>query len=1046
MIRWFTAHPTAANLLLVLILAVGVMAAPTLKRETFPDFRPVEAEISVEYRGASAEEVEDAICRRIWDAVESVEGLNELTCTAQGSIARAVAVMDPSGDNARFVNDLRTEVTAIDDFPDGADPAIVRELHRTDNVTSVAVAGDLPAAHLERYAAGLQDRLSALPGVAKVTLSGFGTRQFRITVPRAVMEQHGLTIAALAGQIGAQSLDRPLGSLETDESEISLRFADERRNARALAGLVVMSKPNGAELTLGQIATISESYAPEEERAFLDGQRAVFLQVDKSLSADALEVFDQVEDLVTVERDMVPDALRLEIVKDMTSIVRDRLVMLVENGALGLVLVIGVMSLFFRPGFAIWAAMGLPVAFLGAFAAMALLGLSLNMMTLVALLMAIGIVMDDSIVITDAIAEASAQGASRLDAAVQGTLAVLPGVLSSFATTIAVFGPLAFLVGELGAVLEVVPLVLIAALAASLVEAMWVLPHHLSHGLKGADKPPSRFRAGFDRKFERFREDRIGALVDGAIAWRYLVTGLTIAALIITVGLMGGGYLKREAIPAMDGDVLEARILMPQGTPLTRTSEVADRVIAALGRVSAAVMPNQPDGAALVKSVQLRFNHNATAGESGPHVATISADLLGAEIRTVTLDEIVTRWRDEFGAVPGALAILLTEPSIGPQGIAIEIRLSGPDLDVLAQTADALQAEAETYAGVFNATHNLWPGKPELRLRLAEGASTLGLTARDVADQLGAAFLGRVITTVQTGDIAHEIELEQADEDRDSRDDLRDFTITLPDGNPVPLSTVAHIDEARGWSGITHVNGQRTVTVQADVDTRIGNADAIVAKLANGFLPELVAATPGLSFEIEGQSANSAETVASILRGFLIGLVGVYVVLSFQFRSYIEPVIVMLAIPLAFVGVILGHLIMGYNISMPSLIGAASLAGIVVNNSILLVQVIKRHASEGMDMARAAGLASRERLRPILMSVSTTLMGLVPLLLERSTQAQTLKPLVISVTFGLLSSTVLVLVVLPAFYAILGDLGLAQATPEKAQAQIPKARKGEPHA
>ncbi len=1037
MIRWFAGHPTAANLLLVLILAAGVMAAPTLKRETFPDFRPVEAQISVAYRGATAEQVEDAICRRIWDAVESVEGLDELTCTAQGNIARAVATMGPGGSSARFVNDLRTEITAVDDFPSGADPAIVRELHRTDPVTSVAVAGDISPAHLERYAAELQDKLSALPDVSKVTMSGFGVRQFRITVPRAIMEQHGLTVSALAAKIDAQSVDRPLGSLETGAQEISLRFSDERRSAAGLAGLVILSDPNGAELTLGQIATITEGYSPDEERAFLDGQRAVFLQVDKALDADALRVFDDVEELVAAERAALPDSLRLEIIKDMTSIVRDRLLMLVENGAIGLILVIAVMSLFFRPGFAIWAAMGLPVAFLGAFIGMALLGLSLNMMTLVALLMAIGIVMDDSIVITDSIAEASARGATRMEAAVNGTLAVMPGVLSSFATTIAVFGPLAFLAGELGAVLEVVPLVLIAALAASLIEAFWVLPHHLSHGLKGAEKPPSRFRAGFDRRFDGFREKVIGRMADLAISWRYLVTGGTIAALIVTVGLLGGGYVKREAIPAIDGDVLEARILMPQGTPLERTAEVADRVTAALARLDAAFTPDQPDGAALVKSVQLRFNHNATAGESGPHVATVSADLLGAEIRTVKLDEIVATWRKEIGAVPGALAILLTEPSIGPQGIAVEIRLLAPDLDVLATAADALLIETQTYAGVFNATHDLRPGKPELQLHLAPHATSLGLTARDVADQIGAAFLGRVISTVQTGDIAHEIELEQSAADRDSRSDLKDFTITLPNGTAVPFSTVARLDEARGWSGITHVDGRRTVTVQADVDTRIGNADAIVAELADGFLPDLAAATPGLSFEIGGQSANSAETVASILRGFLIGLVGVYVVLSFQFRSYVEPIIVMLSIPLAFIGVVLGHMIMGYNISMPSLIGAASLAGIVVNNAILLVQVIKRRAAEGMDLARAAGQASRERFRPILMSVSTTMMGLIPLLLEGSTQAQTLKPLVISVVFGLFVATVLVLVVMPAFYAILGDLGLARAgrdAPEPATA------------
>ncbi|PVA11525.1 AcrB/AcrD/AcrF family protein [Pelagivirga sediminicola] len=1036
MIRWFTAHPTASNLLLVLILAAGAMAIPTLKRETFPDFRPVEAEISVEYRGATAEEVEDAICRRVWDAVEGVEGLDELTCTAQGNIARAVAKMDASGDSARFVNDLRTEVTAVDDFPDAAEPAIVRELHRTDPVTSVAVAGDLPPAQLERYGAQLQDRLSALPGVAKVTMSGFGKRQFRITVPRAVMEQHGLTVSALAAKIDAQSVDRPLGSLETETRDISLRFTDERRDVAGLADLVVLSNPDGAQLTLGQIATITETYTPQEERAFLDDQRAVFLQVDKALNADALRVFDHIETLVAGERAVLPDTLRLEIVNDMTSIVRDRLQMLVENGVMGLILVIAVLALFFRPGFAIWAAMGLPVAFLGAFAAMALQGLSLNMMTLVALLMAIGIVMDDSIVITDSIAQASARGASRVEAAVQGARAVTPGVLSSFATTIAVFAPLAFLVGELGAVLEVVPMVLIAALAASLAQALWVLPHHLSHGLKGAEKPSSRFRAGFDSRFERFRERWIGGMADLAIRRRYLVTGLTVATLIVTVGLMGGGYLKREAIPAMDGDVLEARILMAQGTPQARTEQVVDRITAALTRVDAAFAPGQPEGAALVKSVQVRFNHNATAGESGPHVATIAADLLGAEIRTVTLDEIVTLWRREIGDVPGALAILLTEPGIGPQGIAIEIRLSAPDLEVLARAADALQSETESYAGVFNAIHDLRPGKPELRLHLEPHATSLGLTARSVSDQLGAAFLGRVITTVQTGDISHEIELKQSPQDRDSRDDLRDFTATLPGGKAVPLSTVARMEDARGWSSITHVDGRRTVTLQADVDTRIGNADAIVAELENGFLPRLAGQIPGLSFEIGGQTANSAETVASILRGFLLCLVGIYVILSFQFRSYVEPLIVMVSIPLAFIGVILGHLVMGYNISMPSLIGAASLAGIVVNNAILLVEVIKQRAGEGMDLARAAGQASRERFRSILMASSTTIIGLVPLLLETSTQSQSMKPLVISVVFGLLTSTIFVLAVLPAFYAILGDLGLAQATRARQQRKL----------
>ena len=1022
MITWFVRHPTAANLLLILIAAAGIMAAPTLERETFPDFRDTEAEISVIYRGATARDVEDAICNRIWEAVDSVEYLRELTCTSQENVARAVATMQASGDAGGFVTDLRTEISAVDDFPVEADPAIVRQLHRSDAVVSVAVAADMPPAQLELYAADLQDKLAALDDVAQVRMTGFGERQYRITVARAVLLQHGLTVSELASRISAQGLDRPLGSLETGAQDIALRLTEERRNPETLARVVILSRPNGAELTLGQIARIEETYSPEEERALLDGQRAAFLQVEKSLGSDALRVFDAVQTLVAEERDRLPPTIHIELVQDMTSIVRDRLMMLVQNGVIGLILVVAVMTLFFRPGYAIWAALGLPVAFLGAFVVMALTGLSLNMITLVALLMAIGVVMDDSIVISDAIADEAASSATRIDAAIKGTRRVLPGVLSSFATTVAIFAPLSFLSGDLGAVLEVLPVVLIAALAASLIEAFWVLPHHLSHGLKSTDKPQSRFRAGFERSFGWVRDRVLGGLVDAALRWRYLVTGLTLAAMIVTVGFLRGGYVQREALPDIDGDVLEARILMPQGTPLQRTEEVAARVTAALENVNSQFSPEQPGGGALVQSVQTIFNRNLSAGETGPHVATISANLLEAERRASTLDEIIAAWRTEIGAVPGSIALTLTEPGIGPQGRAVEIRLSGEDLNALEQAGNWLVAELETYAGVYNAMHDLRPGRPELRLTLADGATGLGLTGRDLADQVGAAFLGRIVMNIQDGDIGHEVAIEQAPHDRSALEDLTTFEIRLPAGTRTPLTTVARIEQARGWGSITHVDGKRTVTVAADVDGRLGNADAIVSDVTVNLLPELARAFPGITVGIKGQNANSAQTMGSILRGFLVGLVGIYVVLSFQFRSYIEPVIVMLTIPLALVGVVLGHMLMGYNISMPSIMGAASLAGIVVNNAILLVQVIKRRMSDGSAAAEAAGLASRDRFRPIVVSVSTTLMGLAPLLLETSTQAQTVKPLVISVIFGLFSATVLVLLVLPAFYAILDDL------------------------
>ncbi|MFO8128178.1 efflux RND transporter permease subunit [Yoonia sp.] len=1027
MIRWFTGHPTAANLLLLLFLAAGVFAAPGLLRETFPDFRAVEAEITVSYRGAAAEDVEGAICGPLWDGVQGVEGLETLTCTAQTGRARAVATMAPGNDALRFVNSLRTEVSAIDTFPDRADPAIVRELHRSDPVTSVAISGDLPLSELDIYADGLSDRLTALAGISNVTRSGLGTRTLSITATRAVLDSHGLTPAALANAIAAQNIDLPAGTLEGSDADLTLRFTAERDTATALATIPVLALPNGATLTLGDVAMIEDRFEPPHDRAFVNGTPAILIAVAKALDADALRVLDGVAELVEAETARLPDTMQVAVVQDVTSIIRDRLVMLVQNGMIGLVLVVAVMSLFFRPGFAIWAAMGLPVAFAGAFVWMALTGLSLNMMTLVALLMAIGIVMDDSIVIADSIAVHAAKGATVENVAA-GVAAVAPGVISSFLTTLAVFLPLAFLAGELGAVLEVLPVVLLAALAASLVEAFLILPHHLKGGMK--DAAPSRFRVRFDAGFDALREQGVGRLADAAIRWRWLVAGLAIGALILTVGALGGGVVKREAMPEIDGDVLEARLMLPSGTPLSRTSEAVAQVEEALDRVNASLTPEQPAAQPLVVRRITRMGRNLSAGETGAHVATVAVDLLGAETRTSTLDDIVALWRAEIGPLPGVTSLILTEPGIGPQGIAVELRLTHPDLATLVEAGRATLAELETYAGVRNAILDLRPGAPELRLSLSPGAEALGLTATDVAGQLRAAFLGTQLSEIRRGDLSWDIEVRLSDSDRAARADLSAFEIALPGGGTVPLASVADITEARGWGSITRRNGLRTLTVSADVDGRAGNADAITARLAEKFLPALASATQGLGYAIGGQAANSAETVASILRGFLIGLVGIYIVLSFQFRSYIEPLIVMITIPLAFLGVIWGHVLMGYNISMPSLVGAASLAGIVVNNAILLVGVINARRAEGLSAALAAGEAVRARFRPIFVSVTTTIMGMAPLLLETSTQAQTLKPLVIAVVFGLLAATVLILLVLPAFYAALEDIRPKRSNPD----------------
>jgi len=1024
-IRYFAGHPTAANLLMILIVIAGVLAAPSLRRETFPRFAPQEVGIEVAYPGAGAADVEDAVCARIEDAVEGVTDLKEIRCEALDDRASAIAEMVEGGDMARFLGEVRTEVEAIDDLPARAEEPVVRELHRTDFVASVAVTGPMTAPHLKAYAESLEDRLLRLPEISQIDIEGFSDHQLRVEIPTAVLRQHDLSVDRVAGIIARQSTDLPAGSIDTTEQEIRLRFEGERRTPRELEELVVLAGEGGGEVRLGDIATITDLFEDPERSIQFNDRRAAVLEVRKTPTDDSLRVVDALEGFIADERRRAPAGVDITLAQDVSSIVRDRLTMLVENGFQGLVLVFLAMWLFFSLRFSFWVAAGLPVSFLGTILVMSSIGYSMNMITMTGLLMAIGLLLDDAIVISENIAAHLRDGRKPLDAVVVGTHQVAPGVLSSFITTACVFVPLGFLSGDIGTVLEVMPVVVLVTLAVSLLEAFLILPHHLVHPVERMSAArPSRFRERFDQAFERLREGGVGRTADLAVRWRYGFAGMMLFVLVGTVGYVAGGNLKFQAFPDIDGDVVEARLLLPQGTPLDATRETVDRIVTALERVDRALSPRQPEGRPLVDSVQVRFAENVDAHETGPHVATVIVDLLNAEVRTTTLDELYRRWRGEIGDIPGVLALTMQEPSLGPQGRAFEIRLQGESLEDLKTASLALQGALASYRGPRDVMDDLRPGKPERRISLADGAVGLGLDATAVAEQLRTAFLGETASEIQVGSESYEIEVRQAAGDRDSLQDLDDFTVSLLDGGQVPLSAVADIREARGWARIHRIDGRRTVTVSGDIDTRDGNAVQIIEALQQSFLPDLQARFPGVEVTLEGQSKEAATTGGSVQAAFLFGLIGIFVVLAFQFRSYVEPLVVMAAIPFAGLGAVWGHVLLGYPVSMPSLVGAASLAGVVVNDSILLVQFMKLRASEGRSAVEAGPLASRDRFRAVLLTSVTTILGLLPLLAETSLQAQVLKPLVISVVFGLLASTVLVLLFVPAMYSILSDVGI----------------------
>ena len=1033
MIGYFARHPTAANLLMLLLLAVGVIALPQLLRETFPDFTVDAVEVRVPYPGASAETVEEAICQRIEEAVDGLTDLGELRCDARESLGSATVEMREGGDLNRFLREVKTEVDAIDDFPEQTEDAVVRQINLSDRVVSIAVTGPMAEPHLKVYAEDLKDRLLRLPEVSLVEIKGFSQRQIRIALDTGLLRQYELSARDIADKIAQQSIDVPAGTIETGERDILIRFADERKRPEAFESLVLMGGETGGEVTLGQVAQIYDTFELEEDRALFNGRRAALLEVSKTKDQDALDVRDAVEAFLEAERGRAPPEVAFALTRDVSDIVRDRLTMLVRNGLQGLVLVFLVMWLFFSFRLSFWAALALPVSFLGSLMVMVLIGYSLNMLTMVALLIAIGIIMDDSIVIAENVARLRREGKAPLEAAIEGTRQVAPGVFASFITSVCVFAPLAFLEGDIGKVLKVVPVVLILTLAVSLIEAFLILPHHIRN--TPAEQTRGRFGQAFERGFEALREKVLGRMIDAAVRWRYLTAGLVVMIFLVSISAVAGGLLKFRAFPDLDSDVVEARILLPQGTPLSRTEQVAAEVTAALERVNAAFTPDQPEQTPLVRNVLLQFNANTDAYESGPHLATVTADLLKSDRRRTRSDAILERWRREVGTIPDVVSLTFKDPQLGPGGSPIEIRLHGPDLAELKAASLELLAWLARYRGVADLNDDLRPGKPEVRLTLREGATQLGLDARSVGQQLRGAFQGTTASEIQVGAEDFEIDVQLAVSDQDSLGDLDDFHVTLPTGEQVPLSAVAEAEIGRGFSRIGRIDGRRTVTIRGDVDTEVANVNEILGHTTAQFLPELQRRYPGVELGLEGEVAEQRTTQASMVRGFLLGILGVFLLLSFQFRDYAEPVIVMLAIPFALIGVFWGHIAMGLDLSMPSMLGFASLAGIVVNDSILLVIFIKLRRAEGLDVVEAARRASRDRFRPVLLTSLTTIAGLVPLLFEQSQQAQVLIPLICSLAFGLMASTLLVLIVVPTLYAILADLRPGRAAPAPAPAK-----------
>lgn len=1034
MITYFARHPTAANLLMLVLIVIGLLALPGLRRETYPEFEPSSIRISAAYPGADAEIVDETLVQLIEEAIAGLDGVEAMTSQAREGSASITVEIEDNADIAEVLADVKSAVDGIRDLPPDLDPPTVVAASRRAPVASIAVTGPMSAQDLKLYCEQLRRELLRDEDIAQVSVAGFSTHQILIQLQPSALARHGLSVADVAAAVQAQSVDSPIGTIERAGGDILVRYSDRRTSIDALADLVVKGSAGGAELRLREIAQIRDTFAVEEEQLQFNGERACMLGITKTVWQDSLEVLAAIEAFLAEQEVKKPTGVTLTLTQNVAAAIADQIELLTVNAVEGLLLVFFSLWLFFHVRLAFWVSAGLPVSVLGSLWLLGQLGHTVNMMTMMGMLIALGLVMDDAIVLADNFAAHRERGASAARAAVDSVKEVAGGIASSFLTTICVFVPLMGIEGRIGRVLQVIPVVLVAVLAVSLIEAFLILPNHLSHTFKGVDASRvSRARAAFDAWFARLRERRLGGTVDFALRHRWAALGLTVAVMLGSIGMVTSGRLRYVAFPAAEGDVAEFRLALPPGAALERTQQEVDRVVAAAWRIGEELTPAQPEQKPLVRNVSARFNYNVdVTDESGPHLATVSVDLLGIEERTTTLAAFSKAWREAVGPLPSAAVSRFAEGTrAGPAGNAIEVEIQCQDLGRAQEVSQRIQEWFLTNPGVFDVGDNLDPGSEQVRVRLKPGAGSTGLTATAVAQQVRSALQGVSVQTFHAQGENYELYVELEHRGRDTLADLEVLPIAVAPGINMPLGAIADIATTHSFARLNRRDGSRTVTVTGNVAIEEANAAEVMGRFMAEVAPEIEREFPEVRLAAGGAAKQSAEALGSMLRRMAVGLFGVFVLLSLQFRSYIAPVVVMLAIPFAFVGVVWGHLVMGMPLSSQSIFGVIAISGVVVNDSILLMEFINLARARGHAPVAAAAQASRDRFRAVLLTSLTTIAGLFPIMFEKSRHAQSLVPVAVSIVFGLMASTVLVLIIIPSVYSALNDLGLAPRPPHE---------------
>ena len=1069
-IFWFSRNHVAGNFLMLLVIIMGLMTWPKLKKEIFPETAINAVLISVPYPNATPEEVEKGILIPIEEAIQDIDGIDAIRSTASQGIGTTTVEVESSFDVRNVMDDVKTRVDAIQNLAEEAEKPTLSELLIKAQVMSIAVSADTDEATLRDLAEQVRTGLITYKGgespVTQAVLAGVRDYEISIEVSENTLRQYGISFDQIAAAVRRSSLDLPGGSVRTRGGEVLIRTEARRYRAAEFAPIVVITRQDGSTVKLDDIATIRDGFEEEEVETRFNQQPAILINVFRVGNEDTIKIANTVKKYVyEVAPDIVPQGVSLEIWKDDSQYLSGRLDLLARNGIFGLILVTFVLALFLRPSLALLVALGIPVSFAGAIMVMPYTGISINMISLFAFILVLGIVVDDAIVVGENVYSRIRKGEHPRDAAPRGTEEVGIVVIFGVLTTMMAFTPMLGLSGVSGKIWPNIPLIVIPTLLFSLIQSKLILPSHLAllrpASEQGEPGPILRFQRIFSRGLENAIDRYYRPVLRFSLRNRYLVLIAFFTILMISFAVVRSGWIRFQFFPEVETDVVIAKLKLSQGVAYEKTEDAVKRIEEKGAELNNFFNTNS--GSPVIRNMLASIGsqpfveglQGSGGASNSSNLGQVTIELASAVDRDFTAAEVVSKWRELVGTIPGTVELTFdTESAAG--GNAIDLELVGDNLTQLEAATKEVKSALADFTGVIDIGDSNLEGKRELKLRILPRGEALGLRLEDVARQVRQGFYGDEIQRLQRGKNEVKVFVRYPREERKSIADLENMKIRTVDGSEIPFSEVAVADFGRTYASIQRTDQQRAIKITADIDkTTDANANEVVAALTSGsiaptrfqqwktnisswfrersgmdplapapqgILSEVVRKYPGINYSFQGEQKDQAQSVKEIGQKFIIALLGMYILMAIPLNSYLQPIIVMSVIPFGLVGAIAGHLIMGFSLSIMSMCGIVALAGVVVNDSLVLVDYVNRHVASGQTLHEAACEAGAARFRPILLTSMTTFAGLTPMLLETDIQARFLIPMAVSLSFGILFATLITLLLVPCVYLLLEDL------------------------